>query len=84
MPLLVSRKFHFLSDFSVKTYDHLKFFYGHFDGRRSNITTTESQPPCHIGPITRAMARKLEEDWNTVTDCRETYLYMLKDAKFVA
>jgi len=27
------------------------------------------------------MARKLEEDWNTATDGRETYLYMLKDAK---
>jgi len=30
------------------------------------------------------MARKLEEDWNTATDGRETYLYMLKDAKFQA
>jgi len=39
-----------------------------------------SPPPCHIGPITRVMARKLEEDWNTAIDGRETYLYMLKEA----
>jgi len=54
------------------------------DGRGPRITTTESQPPCHIGPITRAMARKLEEDWNTAIDGRETYLYMLQDAKIQA
>jgi len=30
------------------------------------------------------MARKLEEDWNTATDGRETYLYMLQDAKIQA
>jgi len=54
------------------------------DGRGPSTTTTKSPPPCHIGPITRAMARKLEEDWNTSTDGRETYLYMLKDAKFLA
>jgi len=50
------------------------------DGRGLSTTTTESPPPCHIGPITRAMARKLEEDWNTATDARETYLCILKDA----
>jgi len=33
-----------------------------------------------LGQITRAMDRKLEEDWNTATDDRETYLYMLKEA----
>jgi len=54
------------------------------DGRGPSITTTESQPPCHIWPIIRAMARKLKEDWNTATDGRETYLYMLKDTKFLA
>jgi len=54
------------------------------DGRGSSITTTESQPPCHMGPTTRAMARKLEEDWNTATNGRETYLYMLQEAKFLA
>jgi len=51
------------------------------DERGPNTTTTESPPPCHIGPITRTMARKLEEDWNTATNGRETYLYMLKDVK---
>jgi len=50
------------------------------DGRDPNTTTIESPPTCHIRPITRAMARKLEGDWNTATDGRETYLYMLKDA----
>jgi len=40
------------------------------DGRGSSITTKESQTPCHIGPITRVMARRLEEDWNTATDGR--------------
>jgi len=54
------------------------------DGRGPSITTIESQPPCHIGPITRAMARRLEEDWNTATDGRETYLYMFKDVHIQA
>jgi len=54
------------------------------DGRGLSITTTESQPPCHIGPITRAMARKLKEDGNSATNGRETYLYMLQEAKFLA
>jgi len=25
------------------------------------------------------MAKRLEEDWNTATDGRETYLYMFQD-----
>jgi len=50
------------------------------DGRGPSTTTIESPPPCHIGPITKAMARKLEEDWNTAIDGRKTYLYMLKNA----
>jgi len=50
------------------------------DGRGPSTTTIESPPTCHIGPITRAMARKLEEDWNTATDDRETNIYMLKNA----
>jgi len=54
------------------------------DGRGPSTITTESPPPCHIGPITRAMVRKLEEDLNTATDGKETYLYMLKDAKVLA
>jgi len=48
------------------------------DGRGSRTTSIESPPTCHIGPITRAMTKKLQEDWNTATDGRETYLYMLK------
>jgi len=31
------------------------------------------------GPITRAMAKKIQEDWNTDTDERETSQYMFKD-----
>jgi len=50
------------------------------DGRGPSTTTIESPPTCHIGLITRVMARKLEEDWNTATDGRKTYLYMLKEA----
>jgi len=57
---------------------------GYDDGRGPSITTTESQPPSHIGPITRAMARNLEEDWNNATDGRETYLYMLQDVQILA
>ena len=30
------------------------------------------------------MARRLEEDWNTATDGRETYLYMLQDVHIQA
>ena len=50
------------------------------DGRGPSTTTIESPPTCRIEPITRAMARKRDEDWNTATDGRKTYLYMLKDA----
>lgn len=49
-----------------------------YDGRGPNTISNESSPTCQIGPITIAMARKLQDDWNTVTDGRETYLYMLK------
>jgi len=49
-------------------------------GVHDSTTTIESPRLCHIGPITRAMARKLEEHWNTATDGKEAYLYMLKDA----
>jgi len=31
-----------------------------------------------IGPTTRAMTKKLQEDWNTATGGRETFLYMFK------
>jgi len=48
------------------------------DGRGPSTNSIESPPTCQIGPITRAMARKPQDDWNTATDGRETYLYMLK------
>jgi len=70
----VQKKNHYLDLRKLK----IKFL--EIDGRGPSTTTIESPPPCHIRPITRAMARKLEEDWNTATDGKETYLYMLKDA----
>ena len=30
------------------------------------------------GPTTRAMARRIQEDWYTTIDGRETFLYMFK------
>jgi len=48
------------------------------DGRGPNINSNASPPKCRIRPITREMAKKLQEDWNTVTDGRETFLYMFK------
>jgi len=48
------------------------------DGRGPSTNSIESPPTCQIGPLTRAMAKKLQEDWNTATDGRETYLYMVK------
>jgi len=35
----------------------------------------------HIGPTTRAMAKRLDEDWDTATDGRETYLYMFQEVQ---
>jgi len=69
---------------ALRSTGRITFQGGGDDGRGPSITTTESQSPCHIGTITRAMARKLEEDWNTTTDGRETYIYMLQDAKIQA
>jgi len=48
------------------------------DGRGPSINSNASPPKCRIGPTTRAMAKKLQEDWNTATDGRETFLYMFK------
>jgi len=52
---------------------------GEVDGRGPSTNPKESQTSRHNGPITRAMARRLEEDWNTATDGRETYIYMFQD-----
>jgi len=49
------------------------------NGRGPSTTSIKSPQTCQIGPITRVMAKKLQEDWNTATGGRETYLYMLKD-----
>jgi len=54
------------------------------DGRGSSTNPKESQTSRHIGPTTRAMAKRLEEDWNTATDGRETYLYMFQDVQIQA
>jgi len=43
----------------------LGFFY---HGLGPSTNSIESPPTCQIGPITRAMAKKLQEDWNTATD----------------
>jgi len=83
MPLLVSRKFHFLSDFSVKTYDHLKFFMAILmeDDQASlqlkvNHSVILRQS---LGPLLKSLKRI-----GTLLLMAETYLYMLKDAKFLA
>ena len=49
------------------------------DGRGPSTNTKESQTSRQIGPTTRAMAKRLGEDWNTATDGRETYLYMFQE-----
>jgi len=51
------------------------------DGRGPSTNPKESQTSRHIGPTTRAMTKRLEEDWNTATDGRETYLYMFQDVQ---
>jgi len=48
------------------------------DGRGPSTNSYASPPKCRIGPTTRAMAKKLQEDWNATTDGRETFLYMFK------
>ena len=48
------------------------------DGRGPSTNPKESQRSRHIGPTTRTIAKRLEEDWNTATDGRETYLHMFQ------
>jgi len=40
------------------------------DGRGPSTNSNTSPPKCKIGPTTRAMAKKLQKDWNTATDDR--------------
>jgi len=49
-----------------------------FDGRGPSINSNASPPKCRIGPTTRVMTKKLQEDWNNAIDGRETFLYMFK------
>jgi len=51
------------------------------DERGSSTNPKESQTSRHIGPTTRVMAKRLDEDWNTATDGRETYLYMFQEVQ---
>jgi len=47
--------------------------------RRSPSPNTSSSPPHRrFGPTARAIARRIQEDWNTATDSRERFLYMFK------
>jgi len=34
-----------------------------------------------MGPTTRVMAKRLDEDWDTATDGRETYLKMFQEVQ---
>jgi len=54
------------------------FQVGGDDGRGPITNSNASPPKCRIGLTTRAMCKKLQEDWNTATDGRETFLYMFK------
>jgi len=46
------------------------------DGRGPR--TSASPTKRRAGPITKVMVKKDQEDWNTATDGRETFLYMFK------
>jgi len=51
------------------------------DGRGPSTTSRESKTERHIGPTTRAMAKRLDKDWDTAIDGRETYLYMFQEVQ---
>jgi len=48
------------------------------DGRDPSTSPHASPQKGRFGPTTRAMAKKIQEDWIAATDGRETFLYMLK------
>jgi len=56
------------------------------DGRGPSLNPSSSPSPSsnpknkRPGPTTRAMARRIQEDWDTATDGRETFLYMFKNS----
>jgi len=47
------------------------------DGRGPSTSPTTRRSR----PTTRAIANKIQEDWDAATDGRETFLYMFKQAK---
>jgi len=59
-------------------------FQGGDDGRGSSTTLKEGHPQGRLGPTTRAMTKRLDEDWDKATDGRETYLYMFQKAQHQA
>jgi len=56
-----------------------KELYIDIDGRGPSTTSKEGHTQRHIRPTTRAMTKRLDEDWDTATDGRETYLYMFEE-----
>jgi len=49
------------------------------DDERGSSTSPHASPPNgRFGPTTRAMAKRIQEDWNVAIDGRETFLYMFK------
>ena len=48
------------------------------DGRGPRTSPNARPTKRRSGPTTRAKAKKIQEDWNTATDDRETFLYMFK------
>ena len=50
------------------------------DGRGPSKRPSTNPTNRRSGPITRVMAKKVQDDWNTATDGRETSQYMFKDA----
>jgi len=51
------------------------------DGIGPSTTLKEDHPQRHLGPTTRAMTKRLDEDWDKATDGRKTYLYMFQEAQ---
>jgi len=48
------------------------------DGKDPSTSPNASPLKNRFGPTTRAMAKKIQEDWNVAIDSRETFLYMFK------
>jgi len=71
-----------LSPFVVtnKDKDDLDLRTNPFQGGGPSTTLKEGQPQRPLGPTTRAMTKRLDEDWNKATDGRETYLYIFQES----